>query len=200
LQQVNGMQVKKRTYLREEHTARQPNFVWIDTNWPELKNVESADKKSPIKLFLKRNYLLPQPIPPMPGHDEDVSNFDLSKSEQRVLSPEERNEIRHRARTAWREPFLWALLDTALIVVGIIACLQSPWQIILVLLICIPFAIKSYIELKRKIWWSRQLFRDARQGFVAVTRIPDKKDELGTVMEWLPNSKSSWNIKGKPAT
>ena len=44
LQQVNGMQVKKRTYLREEHTARQPNFVWIDTNWPELTNTGMSNK------------------------------------------------------------------------------------------------------------------------------------------------------------
>jgi hypothetical protein len=44
LQQVNGMQVKKRTYLREKHTSREPNFVWIDTDWPELTNTELSNE------------------------------------------------------------------------------------------------------------------------------------------------------------
>lgn len=176
LWQVNGIHVKKVVCLPEEHTAFQPEQAQIAAKWVE-----------PARIIADHT-------------------IDISQSGQRDLSEQETNEICHRARTAWRKPGLGALLFTAYLgaqairqwQVGADVNLQWSTYIFIALIIWID------INFAKTAWRSWLLSKDAKQGIVVITRLPDEMNgeemlRKGAVIEWLPHSNHNWTINGEPA-
>ena len=176
LWQVNGTRVKELICVPEEHTAFQPEQAQIAAKWVE-----------PARIIEGRT-------------------IDVSQSGRRNLSKQEADEIRRRAHIAWRKPGLIALLSTAYLGAQAIRQWQLGPHANLQWSVYIFIALILWIDIRfvKIVWESWQLSKDATDGTVVITRLPDEMngDELlrkGAVIEWLPNAKHNWTINGEPA-
>jgi len=174
--QVNGTRVKELICVPEEHTAFQPEQAQIAAKWVE------------------------------PARIIEGGAIDISQSGQRNLSKQEADEIRRRARIAWRKPGLIALLSTVYFGAQAIRQWQLGPHANLQWSVYIFIALILWIDIRfiKTVWASWQLSKDATDGTVVITRLPDEMngDELlrkGAVIEWLPNAKHNWTINGEPA-
>lgn len=176
LWQVNGIRVKKLICLPEEHTARQPEQARIAAKWVE------------------------------PAQITTEHTIDFSQIGRRDLSSEEKEEIRRRTRTVWQRPGWGALFFTGYF--GGIALLQwstkTPLHVKPIAYLYIALTIWADSLFIKVAWWAWRLAKDAKHGVVLITRMPDKTkngefQSKGSVIEWLPFSKSKWSINGQPA-
>lgn len=176
LWQVNGIRVKKLIRPPEEYIATQPEQARIAAKWVE-----------PIRITTEHT-------------------IDFSQIGRRDLSPEEGEEIRKRARTVWQRPGWGALFFTGYF--GGIALidwsLKTPMHMKPIAYVYIALTIWADFIFIKVAWWAWRLAKDAKHGVVLITRMPDKTkngefQSKGSVLEWLPFSKSKWSINGQPA-